>query len=151
MTGKAMRVGAIIFNNDLVALIERFMGGNHYFVFPGGSVKKKETFEEAVIREVLEETGLNVVVDRMIAKVHYQDNEQYYYLVDIIGGDFGTGTGKEMIGKAPPEKGRYNPVWKKIAELPNLNGWPRTLFELVTRFLDEGIPDQVIDLEELDE
>ena len=143
-----MRAGAIILDNDLVALIERFREGNHYFVFPGGSVKKKETVEETVIREVREETGLDVVVDRLIAIVHYRDIEQYFYLVEIIGGDFGSGIGKEMVGKSPPEKGRYIPVWKKVTELPNLNGWPRTLFELVTRFPCEGIPDQAIVLEE---
>jgi len=102
-----MRAGAVILNNDLVALIERFREGNHYFVFPGGRVNKKETIEEAVVREVLEETGLEVVVDRLLAEIQYRDEKQYYYLVDVVGGIFGSGTDKEMVGLAPPEHGKY--------------------------------------------
>jgi len=143
-----MRAGAIILNNDKVAMIERFREGNHYFVFPGGSPKKDEPLEEAAVREVLEETGLIVKVDRLVAIVKYETNEQYYFLVEIHGGDFGSGLGKEMMGLAPPERGKYIPVWKRISELPNLAGWPRPLFDLVSRFREEGIPEQAIILED---
>lgn len=143
-----MRAGAIILDNDHVALIERFREGNHYFVFPGGSAKKDESLEEAAIREVLEETGLIVKVDHLVAIVQYKDKEQYYFLVEIQGGDFGSGLGKEIMGLAPPERGKYIPVWKRISELPRLDGWPRPLFDLVSRFRKEGIPDQAMVLED---
>ena len=135
-----MRAGAIILDNNFVALIERFREGNHYFVFPGGGVKKNETLEDAVVREVLEETGLEVVVDRLIAEIHYRDEKQFYYLVEFVGGVFGSGEGKEMVGLSPPDRGRYIPVWKAISELSMLDGWPRPLFEIVSRFPEKGIP-----------
>lgn len=143
-----MRAGAIILDNDRVVLIERFRAGNHYFVFPGGTVKKKESVEEAVVREVFEETGLDVVVNRLIAVGRYRDVEECYYLVDIVGGVFGSGTGKEMVGRAPPERGLYKAVWRRVAELPRLNGLPRALFEFVSRFSDEGFLAQAIVLED---
>jgi 8-oxo-dGTP diphosphatase len=139
-----MRAGAIILDDHLIALIERFREGNHYFVFPGGGIEENESQEDAVVREVLEETGLDVVVDRLIAEVHYQDEKQFYYLVQIVGGDFGSGKGKEMLGLAPPDWGTYRSVWKNISELSVLDGWPRPLFELVSRFPDEGIPKDAI-------
>ncbi len=143
-----MRAGAIILDNDRVVLIERFRAGNHYFVFPGGTVKKKETVEEAVVRELFEEIGLDIVVNRLIAMVRYRDVEEYCYLVDIVGGVFGSGTGKEMVGHAPPERGSYKAVWRRISELRELNGLPRSLFEFVTRFSDEGFPEQAVVLED---
>lgn len=143
-----MRAGAIILDNDQIALIERFREGNHYFVFPGGSTKQDESLEEAAVREVLEETGLVVKVDRLVAIVHYEAMEQYYFLVEIQGGDFGSGLGKEIIGLAPPEQGKYIPVWKRLSELPTLDGWPRPLFDLVSRFCEEGIPEQAIVLKD---
>lgn len=143
-----MRAGAVILDNDLVALIERFREGKHYFVFPGGSVKRKETIEETVVREVLEETGLEVVVDRLLAEIHFRDEKQNYFLVDFVGGIFGSGKGREMAGLAPPEHGKYICVWKKVTELSTLNGFPRPLFEFVSRFPDEGIPERAIVLQD---
>jgi 8-oxo-dGTP diphosphatase len=143
-----MRAGAIILDNDQVVLIERFRAGSHYFVFPGGTVKKKESVEEAVVREVCEETGLHVVVNRLIAVVRSRNVEEYYYLVNIVGGVFGSGTGKEMVARAPPERVAYKAVWRRVTELPELNGLPRPLFEFVTRFSDEGFPKQAVVLEE---
>jgi 8-oxo-dGTP pyrophosphatase MutT (NUDIX family) len=136
-----MRAGAIIIDNQLIALIERFREGNHYFVFPGGGIEEGESLEDAVVREALEETGLEVVVDHLIAEVHYQDEKQFYYLVKIVGGEFGSGKGKEMLGLAPPEFGSYRSVWKNISELSMLNGWPRPLFEMISKIPDEGIPE----------
>ncbi len=57
-----MRVGAIILQNDKVLLVNN---GLHYYSV-GGRVKLHETLEQAIIREVFEETGENFEVDRLI-------------------------------------------------------------------------------------
>lgn len=57
-----MRVGAIILQKDKVLLVNN---GLHYYSV-GGRVKLHETMEQAVIREVFEETGENFEVDRLI-------------------------------------------------------------------------------------
>ena len=50
---------ALVFNsNGDVLVVDNTMNGRKEF--PGGGVELHETFEEAVIREVWEETGLNV-------------------------------------------------------------------------------------------
>lgn len=54
-------VGALIFKGRAILLVER--GGNPlkgYWSLPGGLLETGETLEEAVAREVLEETGLRV-------------------------------------------------------------------------------------------
>lgn len=55
-------VGAIITNNERILVLERaaddFMGGIEEF--PSGNVEANESLEEALRREVLEETGLTV-------------------------------------------------------------------------------------------
>lgn len=60
-----MGVGALIFDADRILLVQRgkepLMG---YWSLPGGAVESGETLEEALLREVLEETSLEVKIVR---------------------------------------------------------------------------------------
>ena len=69
------RAAAIIIENDCVL----FVGNSreNYFYSVGGGVKMGETAEEAVLREVYEETGINYEIDRL-AVIHenfFNENE----------------------------------------------------------------------------
>jgi ADP-ribose pyrophosphatase len=59
---------AIILHNDRI-LVNRCVTENNevYFDLPGGGQNQFETMEDAVIREVLEETGYHVKIVRFIA------------------------------------------------------------------------------------
>ncbi|MBS4192442.1 NUDIX domain-containing protein [Bacillus sp. FJAT-49705] len=61
-------VYAVIFNSakDKIAAVRTTRG--HYFL-PGGGIENSETFEECLSREVLEETGYEVLIGRYIGKV----------------------------------------------------------------------------------
>ena len=76
-----IRVGAIIMKDGKILMVgnER----SNYLYSVGGRIKFGETAEEAVVREVLEETGVKLEVDRL-GFVH----ENYFY------GDAPTNLGK---------------------------------------------------------
>lgn len=86
----------IPFPPDKVLLIKRrtlpFKG---YWALPGGRVDPGETVEQTIVREVKEETGLDVAVVRKIGEYHEQgaqDGEEYDYypacfLVKKLGGE----------------------------------------------------------------
>lgn len=95
-------VGALIFREGQVLLVER---GNAplqgYWALPGGAVETGERLEQALIREVLEETGLHVSIGP-IATVFERimpDStgrcEYHYVLVDfycsVLGGTLQAG------------------------------------------------------------
>jgi ADP-ribose pyrophosphatase YjhB (NUDIX family) len=59
-------VGAVIFDNEgRLCLVRRANEPSKgTWAFPGGRVEPDETSEEAIIREVMEETGLHVTIER---------------------------------------------------------------------------------------
>jgi 8-oxo-dGTP diphosphatase len=73
MTGRidpdrpAVGVGAVILDGDRVLLVKRGHAPlKGEWSLPGGMVELGETLEAAVVREVLEETGLDVVVGPLV-------------------------------------------------------------------------------------
>ncbi|XEC97467.1 NUDIX domain-containing protein [Paenibacillus tarimensis] len=71
--------GGLIIKDDSVLLVKITYGANKdYWMLPGGLVKKGETFEEAAIREIKEETGLATKSKRLIGVrtgVKFRNNE----------------------------------------------------------------------------
>ena len=58
-----LRVGAIIMKGDKFLMVENDLFDHMYSV--GGRIKFGETAQEAVVREVYEETGVKMEVDRL--------------------------------------------------------------------------------------
>lgn len=65
---KKKAVIGIVFDADQTKVLLIKRRDVPIWVFPGGGVEPNETCEEAVVREVLEETGLKVKIDRKIAE-----------------------------------------------------------------------------------
>jgi len=61
-----VRAQAVLLNGNRVLLARHRKPGGQYWVLPGGAVESRETPEEAVVREVREETGLDIRVDRLL-------------------------------------------------------------------------------------
>jgi len=86
----------IEFPPDRILLIKRntppFKG---YWALPGGRAETHETVEQTIVREVKEETGLDVMVVRKIGEYHEQgmqggDPYDYYpacFVVEVVGGE----------------------------------------------------------------
>lgn len=90
------------------------------YKFPGGGIQPKENIEEALIREVEEETGyvvkntkerLGVIVQRDIDKYEKDaifEMTSYYYLCEV------TGTKFEQRLDDYEEEQNFHPVWITI-------------------------------------
>ena len=78
-----IRVGAIIMKDGKILMVGN--GRSNYLYSVGGRIKFGETAEEAIVREVYEETGVKLEVDRL-GFIH----ENYFY------GDAPTNLGKPI-------------------------------------------------------
>ena len=86
----------IEFPQHMILLIKRdTMPFKGYWALPGGRGEPGETVEQTIIREVKEETGLDVAIVRKIGEYHEQGNQDgveydYYpacFLVKVVGGE----------------------------------------------------------------
>lgn len=117
----------MLLDRDRVCLIQRVRDGKTYFSFPGGGVEPGETPEQAAAREALEELGVEVVLERLVADLHLRGRRQYYYLARIVGGRFGSGQGEEMSSAVDSERGSYTPVWVTLEHARHADVRPREL------------------------
>jgi 8-oxo-dGTP diphosphatase len=139
------RAGIVLIQNDKVALIERHRAGLDYFVFPGGGMDEGETPEQAAIREAMEELGVEVAIRKKVAEIQIgQGSKQVYFLVEQVGGEFGSGEGEEYTIADPndPGEGIYIPIWMPIDELTlHEKIYPVALSGLVIKSTVEGWAD----------
>ena len=68
MGKRTVRYQAAIIRNDCILLIKHheYAKDRDYWIIPGGGIEDNETETECVIREVKEETGLNVTIKQLL-------------------------------------------------------------------------------------
>jgi 8-oxo-dGTP pyrophosphatase MutT (NUDIX family) len=113
---------AVIVIDGQLAAIERARDGQRYFTLPGGGLEQGESAEDAVVRESLEELGLQVTPKEKLAVVFYRRHGeaslQTYFLCTIDGGVYGTGGGDEFTRRRQDANGTYDPVLLDPLDLP---------------------------------
>ena len=60
------KVRAVILNNDGRALLVKYAG---LYMLPGGKIDENETEKEALRREILEETGIDILTTKKLQMV----------------------------------------------------------------------------------
>jgi len=84
MTSPVLAVGAVAVVDDRLLLIRRGHGpAAGEWSVPGGRVEAGEPVEAAVVREVAEETGLQVVVDELLGWVERFEDGAHYVILDF--------------------------------------------------------------------
>jgi 8-oxo-dGTP diphosphatase len=77
MTGEA-----VIFNQDgKVLLVQQGNRSGGQWELPGGKVKKRESLPDAVVREVKEETGMDVTPERLLGIFYIRSRNLYDFVV----------------------------------------------------------------------
>ena len=114
-----VRAGAIcVDEDDRVVLNRGEWDRGPFYELPGGGVEEGETIEEAVVRELEEETGLHVRIERKLARVWKDGREEHYFLVRPEGPSL-----REQLDLEPG----FTQEWVPISSLGELPVWPKRL------------------------
>ena len=97
-------VGAVIADADGRLVLVRRANPPHagLWSLPGGRVERGETREQAVVREVAEETGLRVHVERRVGRVSIGDYDVVDFACRIVGGSLVAGSDAADAAVADP-------------------------------------------------
>lgn len=121
-----IRAAAIITDKDQILVIERWKNGRHYFVIPGGTTEPGESLEETAIREIREETSLEIVIDQKVFEDH---NEGWadctYFTVKEFSGTPNIENSPEFLRHNPDNV--YELKWMKLSEISKINLVPETI------------------------
>lgn len=118
------RVRAIIEKDGKLLLIKRVKDAGTHWVFPGGGVDDGESHKQALIRECKEELGVDVSIGKLVFEnvldlAGFEQQKEFFYICEIIGGRIGTGEGPEFQPDSIYE-GTHELIWVSISELENL-------------------------------
>jgi 8-oxo-dGTP pyrophosphatase MutT (NUDIX family) len=61
-----MRAQVVLVEDGRVLMVRLQRPGRSFWVLPGGAIESDETPQDAAVREVREETGLEVAIDRVL-------------------------------------------------------------------------------------
>ncbi len=140
---------AIIIENDRLLVMHRNKYGSQYFTLVGGRVNDDETPEQALMREVKEETGLRIRAGRPVYIEEHAapHNIQYIYLCELES------HGDVIIQEASEESemnkygaNTHQPHWVAKGAFANLPFRTPQLQAAIIKALKKGFPESPIKL-----
>ena len=129
-----LTVAAVIEQDGKYLLVEEHAMGRRVFTQPGGHIEADESPEQAVVREVLEETGCTVECQEMIGVylwIHPQTRQQFLrivYAAKFISCD-------ESL---PLDDGILGRRWMSLGDLRDRRSMLRTYLKKVKKAIDAG-------------
>lgn len=120
MSGPRHTARGLVMHNSQLLLMERWRQGRHYFSIPGGGIEKGETGKDTVVREILEETGCVVTVDRLLYVMRMGEVTHSIYLCKYVSGE------PQLMPDSPEalrndSDNRFEPRWLPLAELGSVS------------------------------
>ena len=140
---------AIIIEGGKLLVMHRNKYGSQYYTLVGGRVKDNETLEQGLVREVKEETGLDVITARLVFFEDHPEpySQQYTYLCQVSPHDV-------VAVQASSEEGFMNrldmnihtPQWVESVKFGSLAFRTPQLQTAIVEALKKGFPAEAVRL-----
>lgn len=142
---KKNRASAIIPYEDGLIVVKRVKGNfenkEEYYTIPGGGQEEGESIEEATLREIKEELGIEIELTDKYYELESQDRKQYFFVAKYKLGRIGSGTGDEMTNINYEKYGAYIPEIIKKEEIKNIRLLPEKIKDIILSDFNEIFKD----------
>lgn len=141
------RSAGIVIKDGKILLIHRFNKGDEYWVFPGGGVEEGETPEQAAVREINEETTINVIPKLFLYHITWDTTEEnFFYLCEYVSGE--PQLRPDSIEVEEMKKGEqvFEPMWVEIEKLYDLKVYQLEIRDLFLNDYKNGFSNQTQEL-----
>jgi len=136
--------GIIINESDefrRLLVIKRVRDGKIYFTLPGGHTEDGEKPRDTIIREIKEETGIDVVPNKILYKYEFNKKMQAFMVTPSRSGTkIVMDPQVEEYKDGPKPSGTYEPMWVSLYEIYNSD------FDLRPRVVKEKLQSDLIKL-----
>ncbi|HTB48485.1 MAG TPA: NUDIX domain-containing protein [Verrucomicrobiae bacterium] len=141
-------VRAIVLKDDALLVMRRDKFGQEFYALVGGGVDVGETLEQALHREIKEETGLTVSNPRLVI---IEDagkffGMQHIYVCDYVSGEPALAPDSEEAKITALGQNLYQPLWLPLQDLPHTELRPAELKQALLGMLPDKFPEQPLQL-----
>ena len=140
---------AIIVEDGKFLIMQRIKYGAEYFTLVGGRVNEGENIEQALVREIKEETGLNIVRARLVYIEEHPEpyNQQYIYLCEIgPHAPISLQDTSEEAFMNKLEANIHKPMWIDVRTFARLHFRTPQLHAAILQALQDGFPAEPVKL-----
>lgn len=141
---------AIIIEGDNILVMHRNKHGSQYYTLVGGRAGEAETTEQALIREIKEETGLDITQARLVFVEDHPApyNEQYIYLCQVAPhAAVAIQDSSEEAHMNRLDMNTHTPHWIQISAFQKLPFRTPQLHAAIMAALKNGFPNAPIKLQ----
>lgn len=140
MTEIRPRASVLVTNGDKFVLIFRHKNGQDYYAIPGGGIEEGETPEQAAVREIQEELGLDIYNLENISRIKTKIRDDYNFIAN---------TNDQEFNVTGPEKNRLNdlnnlfrPEWLNYQTYKkNIPIFPESAREMFEQYMRKIAPE----------
>lgn len=126
------RSAVIITKRGKILLMHRVKNGDAYYCIPGGSVEVGETIQEAAIREIREETGLDVTLGELLLTMDGLRGVEYFFLAKGVSGRAKLGGPERVISC---KENHYRLVWVGLENITQVTLYPKQLRRALGKYV----------------
>lgn len=142
---------AIIIKDGRLLVTKRNKFGSEYYILIGGGVDVGETLEQALARQLDEESGVQVTSLRLV----FTENSgamyglQHIFLCDYAGGEPVLHPESAEAKISALGKNTYEPMWLPLSEVATVSFRSDRLRRAILDGVKLGFPDQPVDITNL--